>query len=211
MARQEQNPAEQRLKGLFQVETDEANRAYYDDWADHYDQDLTELSYPAPIQAASMLAKLVDWRDQPVLDAGCGTGLSGQALAQQGFKIMDGIDYSRGMLDQAAGKKLYRHLEQADLSQPLTLAHAPYAAIVTVGTLTYDFLGVELVEHLLPALQPGGIFVLCTNTTAWGKRAVEDYLGTLVQQGRISGLVMRACEYLPAEHTSGMVAAWRKL
>lgn len=211
MANEVQGPAEQRLKGLFQVDSDEANRAYYDEWAGQYDQDLTQLSYPAPSQAATMLAGLVHWRDQAVLDAGCGTGLSGQALRQQGFEVMDGIDYSQGMLDQAASKNLYRGLERADLSQPLTLAQAPYAAIVTVGTLTYDFLGVELVEHLLPTLQPGGTFVLCTNATASGKRSVEDYLGTLVQQERITGLVMRACEYLPAEHTSGMLAAWRKL
>ncbi len=202
--------AEQRLKALFQVGSDQENRTYYDQWAGCYDADLTALSYPAPQQAARMLAGLVDWRDRPVLDAGCGTGLSGQALRNEGFQVMDGLDYSQGMLDQAANKGLYRHLALADLSQPQSLAQAPYAAIVTVGTLTYDFLGVELVDHLMPALEPDGTFVLCTNARAWGLRSVEDYLGTLVQQGQITGLVMRACEYLPAEHASGMMAAWRK-
>lgn len=205
------DPAEQRLKALFEVKSDDANRAYYDSWADQYDEDLAKLSYPAPTQAAVMLARMVDWRDRAILDAGCGTGLSGQALVQQGFSLIDGLDYSPGMLDQAASKHIYRRLDRVDIGQPAALPNAPYAAVFTVGTLTYDFLGVELVEHLMPALESGGVFVLCTNATAWAKRSVEDYLGTLVQQNRIAGLVMRACEYLPAEHASGMIAAWRKL
>jgi predicted TPR repeat methyltransferase len=209
--KQSANPgAKQRLRGLFQVADDDENRAYYNHWAGEYDADLSALSYPAPPQTATMLAGLVSWRDRPVLDAGCGTGLSGEALRSEGFAVIDGLDYAQGMLEQAQAKGLYRNLDLADLGQPQELAAAPYAAIVTVGTLTYEFLGVELVEHLMPALEVGGCFVLCTNATAWGLRSVEDYLGTLVQQGRITGLVMRACEYLPAEHASGMVAAWRK-
>ena len=39
--------------------------------------------------------------DSKVIDFGCGTGLVGKYLHDKGFKFIDGIDASRGMIEQA--------------------------------------------------------------------------------------------------------------
>jgi hypothetical protein len=45
-----------------------------------------------------------------VLDAGAGTGLLGVELARAGFRRLDALDMSNGMLEQAAAKGVYRDL-----------------------------------------------------------------------------------------------------
>ena len=42
-----------------------------------------------------------------VADFGCGTGLVGVALANDGFKNITGVDCSEGMLYEAQQKKVY--------------------------------------------------------------------------------------------------------
>lgn len=74
---------------------------YYDDWADDYDATLSQWSHEAPEQVARRLREVLA-PDARVLDAGCGTGLSGRALAAAGFRMIDGMDVSRRSLEIAA-------------------------------------------------------------------------------------------------------------
>ncbi|WP_193517288.1 class I SAM-dependent DNA methyltransferase, partial [Nocardiopsis kunsanensis] len=85
------------LKGPAEAEST------YDEWAGTYDHDTTEgLGYIAPQRAAERLSRLLPDRPRAeVLDAGCGTGLVGQALAGHGFEVVDGLDLSQAMLDIA--------------------------------------------------------------------------------------------------------------
>ena len=46
-----------------------------------------------------------------VLDYGCGTGLSGQALLNVGFQAVDGVDVTAAMVDLAREKGIYRNLD----------------------------------------------------------------------------------------------------
>ena len=49
--------------------------------------------------------------DGHVLDAGCGTGLSGKALHAAGFRRLTGIDISQASLDVAAQAGVYERLD----------------------------------------------------------------------------------------------------
>merc|ERR1740121_2330851 len=63
--------------------TADGARQLYDSWAADYDAALRSWSYPAPKRTAALLAEyLPSVRDGVVLDAGCGTGLSGEALLE---------------------------------------------------------------------------------------------------------------------------------
>ena len=55
-----------------------------------------------------------------VFDMGCGTGLVGQYLTEFGFKNIDGVDASAGMLERAKEKSCYRLLEELFLGVPET-------------------------------------------------------------------------------------------
>ncbi len=67
-------------------------REIYADWSKTYDAEIAENGYATPMRAASALADSVQDKSRPVLDFGCGTGLSGLALKSKGFSIIDGID-----------------------------------------------------------------------------------------------------------------------
>ena len=66
---------------------------YYDDWAADYEKTVADWRYEAPGQVAQMLRAGLS-AESVILDAGCGTGLVGQALNEAGFKAIDGIDVS---------------------------------------------------------------------------------------------------------------------
>jgi SAM-dependent methyltransferase len=54
-----------------------------------------------------------------ILDAGCGTGLAGQILAARGYRNVEGLDLSAGMLREAGKKARYAALHQQTLGEPL--------------------------------------------------------------------------------------------
>ena len=90
---------------------------YYDSVALNYDGVYLTAGYPDPQKVAEFAARIANMRgmDIPnlkVLDFGCGTGLVGQNLHENGFRKISGIDASQGMLNQAKGKGVYEHLEK---------------------------------------------------------------------------------------------------
>jgi hypothetical protein len=62
---------------------------------------VTGAGYATPARLAEALAAHVPDRTAPLLDFGCGTGLSGQALRAAGFTTLDGTDITPGMLEKA--------------------------------------------------------------------------------------------------------------
>ena len=70
---------------LLNNSTDAASvEQYYDEWSDRYDGELGEWDYRSPDETARLLARYCVTSAR-ILDAGCGTGLSGRALAAAGF------------------------------------------------------------------------------------------------------------------------------
>ena len=77
----------------------------YDQWAASYDEELERNGYVTPQRCAVALKKFVSI-DQPVLDYGCGTGLSGRALMDAGYLNIKGTDINKKMLRIAKKKDL---------------------------------------------------------------------------------------------------------
>lgn len=58
----------------------------YGDWAEKYDHDLLqEMGYVAPMIATRLLQDHLAHKGARVLDAGCGTGIVGELLYQNGY------------------------------------------------------------------------------------------------------------------------------
>ncbi|MEE4276839.1 MAG: methyltransferase domain-containing protein, partial [Halieaceae bacterium] len=75
----------------------------YREWAEDYESDLVDLAgYVAPAICADALLNCLPDNSATVLDAGCGTGLVGERLAEAGVARIDGLDYSTDMLKRAA-------------------------------------------------------------------------------------------------------------
>ncbi|MDZ7826231.1 MAG: class I SAM-dependent methyltransferase [Gammaproteobacteria bacterium] len=174
--------------------------AYHDAWAEDYDADLDAWAYEAPVRVAEQLRALVPG-DAVVLDAGCGTGLAGRALAAAGFSTIDGVDVSERSLAVAERTGAYRRLAAADLQAlPLPLDDDAYDALVCVGVLTYLPDSEAVVREFVRLVCPGGAVVLTQRTDLHDERAFGPLLERLAGDGVIAALsVSGPRRYLPAE------------
>ena len=122
----------------------------YEKWASTYNDEVGDKAqnYVGPdiVAHAALEAssdRIPTERTISILDAGCGTGLAGQALAKASEEIsIDGIDLSAAMLRVASQTGVYRKLVQADLTRQLVdLPDEAYDIVTCVGTFTQGHVG----------------------------------------------------------------------
>jgi predicted TPR repeat methyltransferase len=151
-------------------------RKHYDDWAPGYEAEIGENGYASPARCAAALRKYTSETDVPVLDFGCGTGLSGQALKEAGFQVIDGIDLSSEMLEQARGKNIYRNLDRIGGGDSLPFADGAYALVAAVGSIGVGAAPAAALHLLMRKLPKDGKLVLSLNDHTLAER---DYKAAL--------------------------------
>ena len=189
------------LRRAYAVETPDEVRDLYRDWAQSYDGDLLsdDLQYVAPREAVAVFRRHVADASSRILDVGCGTGLSGQALAAAGFVRIDGIDISSEMLQKARAKDVYGALQEADLTAGLGIPDDAYDAVLSVGTFTHGHVGPDGLDELIRIVKPGGILCLTINEGVFDKMAYPSKIGALQRQGMCRVLELVDADYLRAE------------
>lgn len=131
----------------------------YAEWAATYEADMIQgLGYTMPWDAARILSRYVP-RSAPVLDAGAGTGLVGQALAALGYRDITAIDMSAEMLKEAQEKGVYSQYHQMVLGEPLGFAANTFAATISIGTFTVGHAPASAMDELVRVTRPGGCIV----------------------------------------------------
>jgi predicted TPR repeat methyltransferase len=145
------------LAKVYQAEDRDELRRLYDRWADVYDQQIFgDGANRAHFRlAATLRPHLAD--DAKILDAGCGSGMVGVALAAAGFTTIDGLDLSPGMLVKAEERGLYRDLREAALGDPLDHADNSYDAAVSAGVFTPGHAPPESLDEIVRVVRPGGL------------------------------------------------------
>ncbi|MBM9537801.1 class I SAM-dependent DNA methyltransferase [Desulfobulbus alkaliphilus] len=145
---------------LGQGSTDSREVAtYYDEWAPTYEASLDQWTYRAPQYAARLLATH-SLCQGPVFDAGCGTGLTGRALKNEGFESIIGTDISSASIEQAMQTGVYTSVQTLDLQQlPLPFTDNMFAAVNCVGVLTYIEALRELLHEFVRVTVPNGLVV----------------------------------------------------
>jgi predicted TPR repeat methyltransferase len=140
------------LSGAYGLDGLEDAMAFYDTWADEYDEQMEgRLNYVAPRECAEHLADYVKDRSSAILDVGCGTGLTSHYLKELGFSVFDGIDITPAMLERSAERGIYRNLIEADITKPLSLEDGAYDAAISSGTFTLGHVGAEPQDRLIDA------------------------------------------------------------
>jgi len=172
-------------------------RQLYDDWAASYEAELTQNGYVTPARCAAALAAHMPDRAAPVLDFGCGTGLSGAALAAEGFAVIDGLDLSGDMLARAREKRVYRSLIQVEPDAPLAHRAGDYAAVAAVGVIGVGAAPLATIDALMDRLAPGGLFVLSFNDRALANPAHEARLMAWADTPRAELLLREHGAHIP--------------
>jgi len=93
---------------------------HFNEVSTNYDAICSIVGYPDPDQIAETtqkicLEKMIARSEALVCDFGCGTGLVGQALVNNKFEKITGIDCSEGMLQEADKKDVYTCLNKFKL------------------------------------------------------------------------------------------------
>ena len=177
---------------------------YYDNWARDYNETLADWRYEAPKQVASMLrAKLSP--KSAILDAGCGTGLSGKALLTAGFTTIDGIDVSQRSLEIAGMTSAYRTLHKMDLQRlPLPIPDDHYDGVACVGVLTYLTDSLGTLREFSRVVRSGGFIAITQRSDLFVEREFQSVLEGLLSDGDISQMhVSEPRPYLPDNEEFG--------
>lgn len=185
---------------------------FYQKWADDYDrQMLDNLKYLSPALIAQILMRFMPDREAPVLDIGCGTGLTSLLLYENGYTNIDGLDFSADMLRVAGERNIYRKLIEADLNIPLNIADNQYFAAVSSGTFTHGHVGPEPLDEIFRILQNDGLLACTIHLDLWQSGGFSSKLQKLTDDGVIRCLYREQDRYYEGGEPEGWFCVYRKL
>ncbi len=173
-----------RLDAVYMAKSNEDLATAYDAWAANYDQDLVQkLHWNAPERTAACLAKYAPVTAS-VLDAGCGTGLVGEALAALGFRSLEALDLSAQMLATARGKGVYGAFHQVALGPAMELPDDHFDAVIAVGVFTEGHAKPDCLAELVRATRSGGFIAFSLRPDVWADLGFRDAQDALVAAGK---------------------------
>jgi 2-polyprenyl-3-methyl-5-hydroxy-6-metoxy-1,4-benzoquinol methylase len=158
--------------------------ALYDEWADDYDQQLWASGNPYLAIATGMTGRHVQNFDATILDAGCGTGNMAQILHQLGYRNIDGLDPSSGMLAVARRKLIYQNLHQLYLGSHIDLPEESYDAVIAAGVLTHGHAPPESLDGILKLTRAGGIIIFSLSEIAFLEQGFKQKITELDNSGQ---------------------------
>ena len=183
--------------------------AFYDEWADSYDAEVLDYGYASPRRCAQALAQFAPL-NVPVLDFGCGTGLSGMALRDAGFHVIDGVDINENMLLQAKKRSVYRKVYKSNPIQPFDFSNETYGAIIAVGVISHGAGSAGLLAQAVHTLPKNGVLCFSYNDHTVQDVAYTDALQSVLDQGFAVKEYEEWGDHLPTKSVKSMVYVLRR-
>ena len=189
----------------------EDTRHFYQDWASSYDQEIAANGYASPLRTAQALRQCGAELNHPLLDIGCGTGLSGVFLRDAGFTALHGSDFSAEMLEQARQKNIYSELHLADLTAPFNFVKNPYTTIAAVGVLAPGHAGPGLIGTAVELLTGGGLFGFSLNDHSLENPAFMALINDLIENKRVRIRWQEYGDHLPKIGVNAIIMVLQRL
>ena len=186
-------------------------RPFYAQWAQSYDQEVGENGYVTPLRIAEALARHVKDLSIPILDYGCGTGVSGQAFQEAGFLTIDGVDISAEMLEVAAQKKIFRHLEVFAPETGPNVKLGAYQIIAAVGVIGAGAAPLAVLDKMIGLLAPKGLLVFSFNDYTLEDPAYDGLVEDYVKQGQAVLHLKEYGDHLPKQKINSNIYILEKL
>jgi len=152
----------------------------FDGYSDHFEEDLLgQLFYRVPTLLTELLQERLGGgrRQLRVVDLGCGTGLSAQAVAGYAAKLV-GVDLSAKMVEEAEKKGCYDTLAVADVVEYVQGMSEAVDLFLAADVLTYLGDLEPLFRVVAERLQEGGLFCFSTEhgeSRGWQLRKTGRY------------------------------------
>ena len=194
----------------YGVEGQEDLLAFYRKWAEDYDAQMLGLGYVSPRRIAGLLMAHLPDPASAVFDVGCGTGLTCVALAEQGYRNLDGIDLSEEMVRVAGGRGIYRELLAGDVTEPIARDDASYDGVISSGTFTHGHVGPEPLDELVRILRPGGVLACTVHQDLWQSMGFDRAFRALVDDGRMQCLHLELDRYYEEREPEGWFCVYAK-
>jgi predicted TPR repeat methyltransferase len=198
------------LDNIYQVKSGDPMRQAYDQWADSYDTELEQKQYRTPARVAQALARHLSDKGAPILDFACGTGLSGQALHDEGFTCIDGVDLSEKMLSKARHKGVYRSLSPCQADSPFDAVTEDHRAITATGAIGAGAAPLECLSQAINHLSSDGLLCVSLNDHTLEDPRYEAVIADAVVNGTVEVLESEQGEHLPEINLGARVYVIRK-
>jgi SAM-dependent methyltransferase len=172
------------LADAFREKSPGEARALYDDWATSYERDNLSKGYRLPWMAAAVAARHLAEGTGPILDAGCGTGLVGEALSVLGYGPITGCDLSPEMMALARARDVYAALDSQDLGQPMPYPDHHFAAFTCMGCYGPGHAPPESLIELVRVTKVGGVGIFSLAEVGPSAERFAPVIRGLVEAGR---------------------------
>ena len=151
----------------------------YNEWAQDYDQQIWASGDPYLAIATGFVGRHLSDYNARILDAGCGTGNMALLLHQVGYRNLDGLDPSAGMLEIAQKKDIYQQLYPMYLDAEIDLPDDCYDAVVAAGVLTHGHAPPESLDGVLQVTKPSGLIVFSMSKSAYEEMGFQGKMQAL--------------------------------
>ncbi|MDE0305542.1 MAG: methyltransferase domain-containing protein [Albidovulum sp.] len=185
------------LNSVYVSRTPLETKSLYDEWSTTYEETVNGHGYATPERCAVALSDFVEDKAVPILDFGCGTGISGMALTEYGFSTIDGCDISKEMLDLADEKQIYRKLWQIDPGSEINLPTGRYAHIAAIGVIGIGAAPIDVFDGLFGALPNGGSLTFSLNDHTLSDPEYEARVSEYTDTGAATVEFKEYGEHLP--------------
>jgi len=172
------------LDEVYAASSAEELAAAYAKWSSEYDRETIGLGYCLPFIIAAWVARYVPVRGGPLLDAGCGTGLSGPYLRALGYDAIEGLDFSQEMLRLAGQRNAYRFLKRATLGETLPWPDTHFMAFISTGVFTKGHAPASSLHELARITRPGGHAIFTVRDSVLEEGGFRDVFESLGKAGR---------------------------
>jgi SAM-dependent methyltransferase len=175
---------ENKVQWIYSSQSNQELEERYDQWAKDYDADLErDFAWWGPEFAVGFFSKYVP-NDAQVLDAGAGTGLVGVVLAQKRYRDIVAMDISRGMLEEARKKNVYREFHQMVMGEALDFATGSFDSTISIGVLTLGHAPASSFEELIRVTKPGGYIVFSLRPDVYEGGGFKEKMTELENAGK---------------------------
>lgn len=172
------------LDMVYSANTPDELSSAYAAWAASYDSETAALGYYLPFQITAWVARYVPMGEGPLLDAGCGTGLSGPALKALGYHEIAGLDLSPDMLAIAGSRGAYSELKEAALGGPLPWPDGQFRAFFSTGVFTISHAPASGLHELVRITKKGGHAIFTVRDQVLETGGFPEVFAELERQGK---------------------------